>query len=308
MTERLKVLGRVALLVLCAVVAVAAFAAVAPSHGLAQQNSNQKPAQPKKKKLPPGARGFENYANRDASDKLATGGATRDPCETDTAEKAVKCGMKLYSEEKYTDAASAFKQATALAPSMFRAHYYLGIAHEAAGQYAPAIAAYGRAAALKLDESVDDPLDHFRAQNNMANSYALMGKHAEAAAAYRRLIEVLPSEHSATAHYNLGLSLSAMNKQAEAVEEFKHAVEIKPDYADAHYNLGLAYARLEDYAPAVESFKRALELQPDYPKARYNLGLAYYLTEDRAGLAEQHKSLSEAKSPLAAELAKLLGK
>ena len=77
MTERFKMSGRVALLVLCAAVVAATAAAFAPSAGLAQ-NSNQTPAaQPKKKKLPPGARGFEQYANRDASDKLATGGATR---------------------------------------------------------------------------------------------------------------------------------------------------------------------------------------------------------------------------------------
>lgn len=310
MIERFKVSGRLAVLALCAaaLMTVAASAAAAPPRGLPAQNSNQKPApQPKKKKLPPGARGFEQYANRDASDKLATGGATRDACETKTAELAVKCGLKLYADEKYAEAAQAFRQATLLAPGMFRAHYYLGMAYEEGKQYAPAVAAYARATALKPDESVDDAFDLFKAHYNMANSHALLGQHAEAVAAYRRLLDSAP-QPLAQPHYNIGLSLTALGRPAEAVEEFKKAVEIKPDYPEAHYNLGVAHARAEQYAPAVAAFKKALAARPDYPEARYNLGLVCYLTDDRAGLAGQHKSLREANSPLAGELGKLLGK
>src|SRR5215210_640091 len=46
--------------------------------------------QPKKKKLPPGAKGFEQYAGRDASDKLVTGGATRGGPEAGVKENEAK--------------------------------------------------------------------------------------------------------------------------------------------------------------------------------------------------------------------------
>lgn len=305
MTERFKVSGRVALLVLCAAVVAATAAVVAPSRGLAQ-NANQKPAPPKKKKLPPGARGFEQYANRDASDKLATGGATRN-CTAKSFDELIACGKGNYEAGEYANAAVAFAEAAKLGPARFRGHYYLGMAYEANKQYADAVAAYRRAVALKPEDGADDPFDLFKAQYNMANSYALLGRHAEAIAAYRLLLAEAPSP-LAQPHYNIGLSLLAMGKQDEAIVEFQNAAALRPDYAEAHYNLGVAYSRAEQYSQAVAAFRLAIAQRPDYAEARYNLGVAYYLTDNRAGLAEQHKSLREAKSPLAGELEKLLGK
>ncbi len=308
MIERFKVSGRFALLVLCAAAVAASAAAAAPPRGRPAQNSNQKPApqQPKKKKLPPGARGFEQYANRDASDKLATGGATRG-CQGKTFDALIECGKGFYEAQEFANSAQAFGEAAKVGPSRFRGHYYLGLAYEANKQYAEAVAAYRRATALKPEEGAEDPFDLYTAQYNLANSYALLGRHAEAIESYRLLIAEAPRP-LAQPHYNIGLSLLAMNRQAEAVVEFQNAAALKPDYAEAHYNLGVAYSRMEQYPQAVAAFRRAVAEKSDYAEARYNLGVAYYLTDDRAGLAEQHKLLREAKSPLAGELGKLLGK
>src|SRR5436190_722972 len=67
LSNRLLISACCALLLFSAVGALSASAQTPPAGQ----------AQPKKKKLPPGAKGFEQYAGRDASDKLVTGGATR---------------------------------------------------------------------------------------------------------------------------------------------------------------------------------------------------------------------------------------
>jgi tetratricopeptide (TPR) repeat protein len=311
MTKMLNVLARAAVVALWA----CALSAPAPAAAAARprQNQNQKqppPQPPKKKKLPPGVRGFEQFAGRDASDKLITAGATRSLCKTDTAENALRCGTAYLTAEApdYTRAVEALSRAVALDPKMFRAQFRLGLAYEGAGRYKEAAEAYRRALALNpAAADLDSPADPFYAQYNLANSYALAGQHREAVEVYRKLVANLPNP-LAQPYYNLGLSLAALGDQQAAADAFRKAVEIKPGYAEAHYNLGLLSVRAERYAEAVDHFRQALRAKPGYAEAHYNLGLVYYLTDDRAGLAEQQKALQIMKSDLAAELARLSGK
>lgn len=308
MAEATKKPSRIALLAVCAAALSAGLTAglAAPA---AAQNQPQGQQQPKKpKKLPPGARGFENYATRDASDKLATGGATRGP--EDDFDKTMKQGNELYEAGKYKEAAQHYDRAAKLKPEVFRAFYALGAAHEAAGQFKEAASAYKTAVALKPDPVNDDPNDPLKSQYALANSQAASGQHAEAVNTYRQVIDTLEKSGARVAnpYYNLALSLDALGRQEDAVATFAKAVEIDPNYAEAHYNLGVIHSRAERYGEAVESFKRALAARADYPEALYNLGLAYYLMDNNAGLVEQQKKLKAMNSPLASELAKLAGR
>lgn len=264
---------------------------------------------PKNRKLPPGAKGFEQYATRDASDKLATGGATRDP-PNDEFWLTMRRGDELYEAGKYREAAEHYALASKIKPEVFRAFYALGAAHEAAGQFKEAASAYKTATALKPDPLSDDPSAPFKLQYALANSQAASGQHAEAVTTYRQVIEQIEKAGArmANPYYNLALSLVALNRQQEAIAAFTKAVEIDPDYAEAHYNLGVIHSKTEHYAEAVEAFKKAIKIKPDYAEARYNLGLAYYLTDDRAGLREQQKALRSLDPRLAGDLAKLIGK
>jgi tetratricopeptide (TPR) repeat protein len=273
----------------------------------AQQPGAQQPAPPKKKKLPPGVRGFEQFANRDASDKLITGGATRaEPKDAREAEATASLdrGRDFYKDGKFREASEAFSRAAELEPTWFRAQFRLGMAYEGQGRYREAAAAYGKAVALTPDAVIDEPQDFFSAQYNLANSLALSNQHEAAVATYLKLNDSLPVPLH-TPYYNLGLSYVALGKTQEATEAFRKAIEIKPDYADAHYNLGLLYSRGEQYPRAVEEFKQAIKSKSDFAEARYSLALVYYLTDDRAGLAEQQKALQEMRSKFAADLAKL---
>lgn len=305
MIKQNRLSARTLLLALCAAALAVASLTAAPASA---QSTNQRPQNtPPKKKLPQGQRGFDQFAPRDASEKLIAGGATRDLCETRTAETAVKCGTSLLGEEKYAEAVEVLSKAVQLDPAMFRARFRLGMAYEGLGRYKEAAESYRMALGLKPDTTVDAPEEPLFAQYNLANSYALAGQHREAVEIYHKLIAALPAPVS-TPYYNLGLSLAALNDEAGAVEAFKKAIEIKSDYAEAHYNLGIIYSRAEKYPEAVAEFQQAIKAKPDYAEARYSLGIVYYLTDNRTGLVEQQKALQEMKSKLAEDLARLGGK
>jgi tetratricopeptide (TPR) repeat protein len=272
-----------------------------------QQPQRQNPA-PRKKKLPPGAKGFAQFADRDASDKLVTGGATRGQCAT--YEQLLECAMGQagMTPPNLKEAIAFYRQAAALKPDMFRPQYNLGQIYESQGNYKEAAAAYKRAVTLKLDETLGDTPRHIQsAYFNLGNVHAMLNDHAQAVAALREVIRRL-SEPYHTPHYNLGLSLAALGQQQEAVNSFKEAIRIKPDYWEAHYNLGVAYGKLEDYPQAAEAFKKTLEINPDDAQARYNLGLAYYFMDDARSLAAQVQALQKTRPELARELARLSGK
>lgn len=306
MLKKPRLSSRIVLAAACACVLCAATAWVVAARGQRQAQRTSQPAPqptpPKKKKLPPGSRGFEQFANRDSSDKLIAGGATRGG---DEASTRVATGTDLFNDGKYAEAIAELKRAALLEPTWFRAHFRLGMAYEAAGNYKDAAAAYSKAVALKPEPIFDGTEEILTyAKYNLANALALSDQHAAAVEAYQRLISDLPVPLSKP-YYNLGLSHVALKQKAQAVEAFKKAIEINADYPEAHYNLGLLYSRDEQYAEATAEFARAVKSKPDYAEARYNLGLVYYLTDNRAGLAEQQRALQDMKSKLAADLAKL---
>lgn len=249
------------------------------------------------KPLPANALGFAPYAERDRSDRLTAGGATRF-FNSDLA--AVGVGARHYEEGKYEEAVKSFTRAVLTDPKLFKARYGLGLSYEALGQYEKAAAAYSVAVTL----TPENPIDLYIAYYNLGNSYAAAGKHLQAVDAYQRLLAAQPN--LAQPHYNLGLSFAELKRNDEAVAEFMKAVELKPDYYEAHYNLGLTYVKMGQYAKAIDSLKDAISNGPNYVAAHYNLGIIYYLTDNRAGLAEQEKLLRSLNPRLANELDNLL--
>ncbi len=146
---------------------------------------------PKKKKLPPGAKGFEQFADRDASDKLVTGGATRGQCET--YEQLIECAMGQAGSTppNLKEATGFFMQAAKLKPEALRPQYNLGQIYESQGNYKEAAAAYKLAASLKVDDGIEEPATSVSmAYFNLGNVYAQTNDHAQAVATYR---EVIPS-------------------------------------------------------------------------------------------------------------------
>src|SRR5947207_835162 len=86
----------------------------AQTHRAKQPTATPSPtATPRPRKTPPGARGYAQFAARDASDKLLTGGATRGL----GAQASFHEGQQQYKKHNLEAAAAAFAQAIKLKPN-----------------------------------------------------------------------------------------------------------------------------------------------------------------------------------------------
>lgn len=114
----------------------------------------------------------------------------------------------------------------------------------------------------------DDPEVHY----NRGDCYHGLGKLAEAAACYQRVLGFNPDELGA--HLNLGMIHHAAGRLDEAEAAYRQAQRLKPDLTEAHYNLALLFKQQGRFGEAVANFSRAIELRPDFIEAGNNLGIS----------------------------------
>jgi predicted O-linked N-acetylglucosamine transferase (SPINDLY family) len=95
-------------------------------------------------------------------------------------------------------------------------------------------------------------------------------RYAEAAAAYRRVLQADP--HCADAHFALGVSLQSLEDHDGAIDAYESAVRGRPDFADAWNNLGNCRRLRGRGSLAAAAYAQALALRPDHADAMSNLG------------------------------------
>ena len=132
------------------------------------------------------------------------------------------------------EAVSSFRQATALKPDFYEAHYNTGITLKKMGRLNEAVASYTAAIALKPD--------YAKAHNNLGVTLQKLGKLEDAEESLTKAITLNPDY--AEAHYNLGITLNELRKFNEAGESYTKAVKLRPDFTDAKINLSAAIKRL----------------------------------------------------------------
>ena len=103
----------------------------------------------------------------------------------------------------------------------------------------------------------------------LAQTYARMGRGADAEALFRRVLNASPS--AASTWTNLGALYLTQNRNAEAIDALSRAVAVNPTLAGAHNALGVAYIRRGDRQRAVAEWQEALRIRPDFEDARANL-------------------------------------
>ncbi len=128
----------------------------------------------------------------------------------------------------------------------------------------------------------------------------------QAAACYRRVLELAPSQFDALhlsgviaaqrknftdavaligraiavdpnhagAHYNMAHVLEDLRRTDAALASYDRVLVLKPDYATAHNNRGGVLFRLRRYTEAAASYERAIALEPAYADAHYNRAMA----------------------------------
>lgn len=74
------------------------------------------------------------------------------------------------------------------------------------------------------------------------------------------------------AHYNLGRAFREAGRRDEAAAEFRRTLELQPNHAFAHFQLGALALEAGRPAEAIPSFEAALAADPGYVDARVNLG------------------------------------
>ena len=119
-------------------------------------------------------------------------------------------------------------------------------------------------------ESMDAPAAEYYRIVDGASALMTRKKFEEAAAEWRRALELQPGE--ASAHYNLGLCLFQSGRTPEAIEHYARALEISPEYPEAHNNLGGALTSVGRLDEAILHFQEAVRLDPARASAQINLG------------------------------------
>jgi tetratricopeptide (TPR) repeat protein len=181
------------------------------------------------------------------------------------ADKSFLKGNKLYAEQKYAEAMSAYGEAVALDPENWGYRLNLGLSQKKAGQPEAALAAFRKAVELNPES--------YSANKETGEALATAKQFAEARPFYEKAVALSPDDPDA--QYNLGVCLVNVGESEAALPRFQKAVEIKPDYAEAYYQMGTILIGQNKVAEACASLEKFLSLAPGHEKA----GIAKQLLE-----------------------------
>ena len=195
-----------------------------------------------------------------------------------------------------------FEHALAVAPEdNYPAHLNLGRAYADKGDYAPAVAEYEKALAMRRDEA--------HVHCDYGDSLAKMGRIEQAVGQYEQALAVDPKlsqaqdrltairqsraeaelaqrlqkrakPNSAPAHVNNAIILQSRGQREEAIKEYKEAIRIDANLVAAHNNLAVLYDNLGRTEEAISEFKIAIRLKPDNAAIHGNYAVALYMNED----------------------------
>jgi tetratricopeptide (TPR) repeat protein len=111
-----------------------------------------------------------------------------------------------------------------------------------------------------------------RPYNNLGSALAGLGRLPEAAAHFRKAIELKPNYGDA--RYNLGFALVRLGRLEDGTQQLEEAVRLEPENFMALNNLGVAYLLQQNYPEATRHLQKAVELDSTYETARNNLAVA----------------------------------
>jgi tetratricopeptide (TPR) repeat protein len=153
-------------------------------------------------------------------------------------------------------------------------------------------------AAARFRRALEIQPDYVPAFNNLGVALRASGRTDDAIRAYRDGLSL--RDDYPDLHYNLANALIAINRHDEAAEHLRKATAGSPDSAGAHNNLGLALAEKGKLAEAATEFGLAVALDPTSPKAHRNLGNVL-ADMGRGDEALQHLTKAVALAPADAE-------
>jgi tetratricopeptide (TPR) repeat protein len=121
--------------------------------------------------------------------------------------------------------------------------------------------------------------DYAEAWNNLGVAYGYQGRHQEAADAHKEAVRLKPGD--AQMWINLSAEYGTLGRHGEAAEAAKEALRLNHDNAAAWVLLGIAHRQLGMQQEAVFDLRKALRLKPDYAQVWAVLALVYWDLGDR---------------------------
>lgn len=171
-------------------------------------------------------------------------------------------GTLFFNKDDYAHAIEAYRQALAIRPNSWQAHYNLAEALFASADYPGAEKEYRRVLEIPSSQMA------VRARHFLGLALYNQGRIDEAMVEYRGAIEQAEGDY-AEAHYNLGIALLERAKPEMAEREFKLALEQeKKPWPEAQYNFAKSLERQKRYAEAANAYEEYLKLAPDSSDAQ----------------------------------------
>lgn len=187
-------------------------------------------------------------------------------------------GQVALARRDFKAAAGHLEAALAAAPEANRLHHPLALAYRGLGDRTKAEEHLAKAGSVGLRAS--DPLLDEIGALRIGERVAIMrgrvaaqaGRHADAAAEFRRALEAQPE--SVEARVNLGAILGLAGDRAGAAEQLREALRLAPGNATAHFNLGSLLLEGGSAGEALPYLEAAVAGRPGDAEARQLLARA----------------------------------
>lgn len=181
------------------------------------------------------------------------------------ANTLLSSGINLMQNKKYSEAASAFRQAAAMQPDLVEAYTYQGDAYARLDKKKEAIEAYKMS--LKVDKSQD------AVYSSLAGVYIDNGQKSEAEKVLKDGIK--QNKLNTLAYYTLAHLQEQGGRYVEAEANFRQVIKLEPKDGNGYYGLGLALNGQGKYEEAAAALQKATELKKNFVPAMLELGRAY---------------------------------
>jgi tetratricopeptide (TPR) repeat protein len=230
-------------------------------------------------------------------------------------------GLALAHEQKFEDAAGAFRRVFELDPDDVWGRQNLAICWQKLGRRDDAIREFKQALAIKprfllawlglgriyeemgrkdeaqkcFEKALANPIHRADEMTTLARFCQSRGWYEAAATNYASAITLSPAD--ARLHVEAGQVLAALGRHADAAQRYAEAIRLSPDQGQTHFLRGAELGKLGRPVEAEVEFREAARLLPDVLEAQLNVAIALYQQQKlESALAEFQTVLQRSPS------------
>jgi tetratricopeptide (TPR) repeat protein len=152
-----------------------------------------------------------------------------------------------YAEQGMDDrSAETWAEVIKIDPTMYEAHYNLGVAYSKLGRNEDALECFRK--------SIDINPYFLKGYFAIGNSLVTQERYEEAAQNYQKALEINPDDPEV--RHNLGVVYSYLDQPEKAIEQLEKAIELQPGYFLAYRSLSTIYKGMGNTEKVAEIDKR----------------------------------------------------